>query len=59
MKYIKVTHIKIGNEEFYVISNILLIHKYDDCIQFFTNDDSSSAIYDTKKYDIQEVNTLF
>lgn len=59
MKYIKVTHIESGNEEFYVISNISTIQKQGDIVHINCNIGIYSSAYDTKKYDIQEVNNLF
>lgn len=59
MKYIKVTHIESGNEEFYPINNVILVEKVKDDVIIHIKDYGYTHSYDTKEYDIQEVNTLF
>lgn len=59
MKYIKVTHIESGNEQFFPLYNVIKVNKSKDRIIIFSNDRSYTVNFDTKEYEIQEVNNLF
>lgn len=59
MKYIKVTHIESGNEEFYPIINLVLVQKFEHKVILHSVNSNYIEHFNTEKYDIQEVNTLF